>query len=134
MLNRFRDGEIDTITFPVGDVTGNHLHRTDLDGLIPDDALRTEVAEKATRDAGSGRQGDQGLADLLLLPKVGGAPVRRRLGHEEDERDAREAQLALAPLGLGLGQLLEFDRLRTGKYLLRLVTNNQVITKQLIKD
>jgi len=31
-------------------------------------------------------------------------------------------------------QLLEFDRLRTGKYLLRLVTNNQVITKQLIKD
>jgi len=31
-------------------------------------------------------------------------------------------------------QLLEFDRLRTGKYILRLVTNNQVITKQLIKD
>jgi hypothetical protein len=31
-------------------------------------------------------------------------------------------------------QLLEFDRLRTGKYILRLVTNNQVITKQLVKD
>jgi len=31
-------------------------------------------------------------------------------------------------------QLLEFDRLRTGKYILRLVTNNQVITKQLIKE
>jgi hypothetical protein len=31
-------------------------------------------------------------------------------------------------------QLLEFDRLRTGKYILRLVTNNQVITKPLIKD
>jgi hypothetical protein len=31
-------------------------------------------------------------------------------------------------------QLLEFDRLRTGKYILRLVINNQVITKQLIKD
>ena len=31
-------------------------------------------------------------------------------------------------------QLLEFDRLRTGKYILRLITNNQVITKQLIKD
>jgi hypothetical protein len=31
-------------------------------------------------------------------------------------------------------QFLEFDRLRTGKYILRLVTNNQVITKQLIKD
>jgi len=31
-------------------------------------------------------------------------------------------------------QLLEFDRLHTGKYILRLVTNNQVITKQLIKD
>jgi hypothetical protein len=31
-------------------------------------------------------------------------------------------------------QLLDFDRLRTGKYILRLVTNNQVITKQLIKD
>jgi hypothetical protein len=31
-------------------------------------------------------------------------------------------------------QLVDFDRLRTGKYILRLVTNNQVITKQLIKD
>jgi hypothetical protein len=31
-------------------------------------------------------------------------------------------------------QLLDFDRLRTGKYILRLVTNNQVITKQLVKD
>jgi hypothetical protein len=31
-------------------------------------------------------------------------------------------------------QLLEFDRLRTGKFILRLVTNNQVITKQLVKD
>jgi hypothetical protein len=31
-------------------------------------------------------------------------------------------------------QLLEFDRLRTGKYILRLITNNQVITKQLVKD
>jgi hypothetical protein len=31
-------------------------------------------------------------------------------------------------------QFLEFDRLRTGKYILRLITNNQVITKQLIKD
>jgi len=31
-------------------------------------------------------------------------------------------------------QLLEFDRLHAGKYILRLVTNNQVITKQLIKD
>ena len=31
-------------------------------------------------------------------------------------------------------QLLDFDRLRTGKYILRLITNNQVITKQLIKD
>ena len=31
-------------------------------------------------------------------------------------------------------QLLDFDRLRTGKYILRLVSGNQVITKQLIKD
>ena len=31
-------------------------------------------------------------------------------------------------------QLLDFDRLHTGKYILRLITNNQVITKQLIKD
>ena len=31
-------------------------------------------------------------------------------------------------------QLLDFDRLRTGKYILRLVCGNQVITKQLIKD
>ena len=31
-------------------------------------------------------------------------------------------------------QLLDFDRLRTGKYILRLITNNQVITKQLVKD
>ena len=31
-------------------------------------------------------------------------------------------------------QLVDFDRLRTGKYILRLVINNQVITKQLIKD
>lgn len=31
-------------------------------------------------------------------------------------------------------QLLDFDRLRTGKYILRLATKNQVITKQLIKD
>lgn len=31
-------------------------------------------------------------------------------------------------------QLLDFDRLCTGKYILRLTTNNQVITKQLIKD
>ena len=31
-------------------------------------------------------------------------------------------------------QLVDFDRLRTGKYILRLVTNNQVITKQLVKD
>jgi hypothetical protein len=31
-------------------------------------------------------------------------------------------------------QLVDFDRLRTGKYILRLVTGNQVITKQLIKD
>ena len=31
-------------------------------------------------------------------------------------------------------QLLDFDRLRTGKYILRLVIGNQVITKQLIKD
>jgi hypothetical protein len=31
-------------------------------------------------------------------------------------------------------QLLDFDRLRTGKYILRLITNNQVITKQIIKD
>ena len=31
-------------------------------------------------------------------------------------------------------QLLDFDRLRSGKYILRLVLGNQVITKQLIKD
>ena len=31
-------------------------------------------------------------------------------------------------------KLLDFDRLRTGKYILRLVSGNQVITKQLIKD
>ncbi len=31
-------------------------------------------------------------------------------------------------------QLLDFDRLRSGKYILRLITNNQIITKQLIKD
>jgi hypothetical protein len=31
-------------------------------------------------------------------------------------------------------QLVDFDRLRTGKYILRLIINNQVITKQLIKD
>ena len=31
-------------------------------------------------------------------------------------------------------QLLDFDRLRSGKYILRLVSGNQVITKQLIKD
>lgn len=31
-------------------------------------------------------------------------------------------------------QLLDFDCLHTGKYILRLITNNQVITKQLIKD
>lgn len=31
-------------------------------------------------------------------------------------------------------QLLDFDRLHTGKYILRLVSGNQVITKQLIKD
>ena len=31
-------------------------------------------------------------------------------------------------------QLLDFDRLHTGKYILRLVIGNQVITKQLIKD
>jgi hypothetical protein len=31
-------------------------------------------------------------------------------------------------------QLLDFDRLHTGKYILRLITNNQVITKQLVKD
>ena len=31
-------------------------------------------------------------------------------------------------------QLLDLDRLRTGKYILRLVSGNQVITKQLIKD
>lgn len=31
-------------------------------------------------------------------------------------------------------QLLDFDRLHTGKYILRLITNNQIITKQLIKD
>ncbi|MEY2940829.1 MAG: hypothetical protein RJA67_514 [Bacteroidota bacterium] len=31
-------------------------------------------------------------------------------------------------------QQLDFDRLHTGKYILRLVIGNQVITKQLIKD
>ena len=31
-------------------------------------------------------------------------------------------------------QLLDLDRLRTGKYILRLISGNQVITKQLIKD
>ena len=31
-------------------------------------------------------------------------------------------------------QLLDFDRLHTGKYILRVVSGNQVITKQLIKD
>jgi hypothetical protein len=31
-------------------------------------------------------------------------------------------------------QLLDFDRLHTGKYILRLITNNQVITKQLVKQ
>ena len=31
-------------------------------------------------------------------------------------------------------QLLDFDRLHTGKYILRLVSGNQVITKQLIKN
>jgi hypothetical protein len=31
-------------------------------------------------------------------------------------------------------QLLDFDRLHTGKYILRLVTNNQVITKSLVKQ
>jgi hypothetical protein len=31
-------------------------------------------------------------------------------------------------------QLLDFDRLRTGKYILRLMSGNQIITKQLIKD
>ncbi|MCZ2477732.1 T9SS type A sorting domain-containing protein [Aquirufa antheringensis] len=31
-------------------------------------------------------------------------------------------------------QLLDFDRLRTGKYILRLVSGNQVITKQLVKE
>jgi hypothetical protein len=31
-------------------------------------------------------------------------------------------------------QLLDLDRLRTGKYILRLVSGNQVITKQLIKE
>ena len=31
-------------------------------------------------------------------------------------------------------QLLDFDRLRTGKYILRLVSGNQIITKELIKD
>ena len=31
-------------------------------------------------------------------------------------------------------QLLDFDRLHTGKYILRLITNNQVINKQLVKD
>lgn len=31
-------------------------------------------------------------------------------------------------------RLLDFDRLRSGKYILRLVSGNQIITKQLIKD
>ena len=31
-------------------------------------------------------------------------------------------------------QLLDFDRLHTGKYILRLMSGNQIITKQLIKD
>jgi hypothetical protein len=31
-------------------------------------------------------------------------------------------------------QQLDFDRLHTGKYILRLVSGNQVITKQLIKE
>lgn len=31
-------------------------------------------------------------------------------------------------------QLLDFDRLHSGKYILRLVSGNQIITKQLIKD
>jgi hypothetical protein len=31
-------------------------------------------------------------------------------------------------------QLLDFDRLHTGKYILRLVTNNQIITKSLVKQ
>ena len=31
-------------------------------------------------------------------------------------------------------QLLDFDRLHTGKYILRLITNNQIITKHLIKN
>ena len=31
-------------------------------------------------------------------------------------------------------QLLDVDRLHTGKYILRLVTNNQVITKSLVKQ
>ena len=31
-------------------------------------------------------------------------------------------------------QLLDFDRLPVGKYILRLVSNNQIITKQLVKD
>lgn len=31
-------------------------------------------------------------------------------------------------------QLIDLDRLRTGKYILRLVSGNQVITKQLVKE
>ena len=31
-------------------------------------------------------------------------------------------------------QLLDFDRLPVGKYILRLVSNNQIITKQLVKQ
>jgi hypothetical protein len=31
-------------------------------------------------------------------------------------------------------QLLDFDRLHTGKYILRLITNNQVITKSIVKQ
>ena len=31
-------------------------------------------------------------------------------------------------------QLLDFDRLHTGKYILRLVSGNQIITKQLVKE
>ena len=30
-------------------------------------------------------------------------------------------------------QILDIDRLHTGKYILRFITNNQIITKQLIK-
>ena len=38
------------------------------------------------------------------------------------------------PANLSEVQLLDFDRLHTGKYILRLVSGNQIITKQLIKD